>query len=82
MHPIENKTFTAWTLRKGRGSGSLVVKVPIKSLVYEMPVPSVEENALPTQCKMPGIFQNVRNSMQRRYQANQTTSSRNLELLL
>ncbi|GFW14274.1 hypothetical protein TNCV_3548631 [Trichonephila clavipes] len=44
--------------------------VHIKSLVYEMPVPSVESNvqksvAAKTIRDMPGIFPNARNSMQR-----------------
>ncbi|GFS83847.1 hypothetical protein TNCV_2362961 [Trichonephila clavipes] len=62
-------------------------EVHIKSLVYETPVPSVEgsvRNAVAAErkCDMPGIFQSVRNSIQRHCQAYQTISGRKFRQLL
>ncbi|GFW15145.1 hypothetical protein TNCV_172921 [Trichonephila clavipes] len=56
--------------------------------MYEPPIPSVEDLLAPISVAaerirdMPGIFDNIRNSLQRRCQANHTTSDRNFEHLL
>ncbi|GFX60184.1 uncharacterized protein TNCV_4533441 [Trichonephila clavipes] len=59
-----------------------------KSLVYETPVPSVEDLiprssvAARRTLDIPGTFQNVKNSMQCHSQACQKTSRRNFEYLI